>query len=170
VLVIALDSKRRRARLVRKYTHRPGRLVTKFMGNAQVLENGNVLVGWGNEPYITEFDAEGAMRFDAALPPGGMSYRAFRFSWAGRPGERPRLVSRRAGGKTTLFVSWNGATEAVAWQLRAGPSRASLQPAVTRPKTGFETALAAPAGAGYAAAVALGRHGKALGTSNIVRF
>ena len=99
VLVIRLDGTRGRATLVRKYTHRPGRIVTKFMGNAQVLGNGNVVVGWGSEPFVTEFAPDGTILLDLKLPHGGQNYRAFRFPWVGRPrhppGARLPLGTRR---------------------------------------------------------------------------
>ena len=36
----------------------------EFMGNAQLLGNGNVVVGWGSEPYVTEFAPDGAIVLD----------------------------------------------------------------------------------------------------------
>ena len=64
------------------------------MGNAQVLPNGNVVVGWGNEPYVTEFGPGGAILFDAKLPRGGQNYRAFRFAWSGIRRRVPRSPFR----------------------------------------------------------------------------
>jgi hypothetical protein len=168
-LVIALDRERRRARLVGKYTHHPGRILSRFMGNAQVLDNGNVLVGWGSEPYITEFGPAGDIRFDARLPNGGQNYRAFRFPWVGRPSEPPKLVRRVVRSDGHLYASWNGATEVAAWQLRTGRTPDDLQPALTKPRVGFETALLPPAGALYAAVVALDRDGRPLRSSKAVR-
>jgi hypothetical protein len=168
-LVIALDHENRRATLVGKYTHKPGGILSKFMGNAQLLDNGNVLVGWGSEPFITEFGPSGEIRFDAKLPHGGQNYRAFRFPWIGRPADKPRLV--RAGtGARKLYASWNGATEVASWQLQAGPTVASLVTVDTVPRTGFETTFDFPAGAAYAVAVAVGAHGKPLGASPALRI
>src|SRR5699024_4921973 len=50
-LLLQLDGVRMRARLVRKYTHHPGAIHSRFMGNAQVLGNDNLIVGWGSEPF-----------------------------------------------------------------------------------------------------------------------
>src|SRR5262249_39377578 len=108
-LVIKLDRAHGRATLVRKYVHRPNRLVSQFRGNAQRLPNGNLVAGWGNEPYITEFDSDGAVVFDAKLPHGGQNYRAFRFGWTGEPTTRPTLVHPGGRHGRTVFVSWNGA-------------------------------------------------------------
>jgi Arylsulfotransferase (ASST) len=164
VLVIALDRRARYAKLVREYAH-PRRLLAPFMGNAQLLRNENVVVGWGGLPYITEFGRDGGVRFDARLPAGGMNYRAFRLPWVGRPHEPPRLVSHKTSGRRRLHVSWNGATELVAWRLETGPSADELEAVLTRPKKGFETSLPVPPGGGFAAAVALDAHGRVLGRS-----
>jgi hypothetical protein len=154
---------------VRKYTHRPGRLVSQFMGNAQVLGNGNVLVGWGNEPYVTEFGPDGSIVFDAKLPDEGQNYRAFRFPWVGNPTTRPALVSRHAKGQRTLYVSWNGATEVAAWLVQSGESASALDPGRKVPKRSFETAVTVAPGVRYAKAIALDRHDKQIGRSKTVR-
>lgn len=169
VLVIELDRHGRRAKLVRHYTH-PKRLLAPFMGNAQLLPNGDIVVGWGGLPYVTEFRRDGSLRFDARLPAGGQNYRAFRLPWVGRPHDAPRLVSHRAAGRRLLYASWNGATEAVAWRLDAGATRDALQPVLTKPKRGFETSLSVPKGGGFAAAVALDAQGGVLGRSQTLRL
>src|SRR5262249_38753580 len=92
-IVLELDEKRRRATLVQEYTHSPA-LHPRALGNAQLLSNGDSLVGWGTEPYITEYAADGTVRYDARLPHAGQSYRAFRFPWVGLPAEPPTLHRR----------------------------------------------------------------------------
>ena len=146
--------RRLRATLVRQYLHRPPQLA-HALGSVQAQSNGNILVGWGTEPYFTEYTAGGAVLLDARLPQGGQNYRALRFPWHGTPAEPPRLAAGPAG-TPGLFASWNGATGVVAWQLLAGPSAGALAPAGTSPRQGFETRLAQPTGARFAAAVALG--------------
>jgi hypothetical protein len=170
VLLIDLDLKHKRATLVRKLVHRPVRLLSHFMGNAQMLDNGNVIVGWGSEPYITEFDRNGTIQFDAKLPHGGQNYRAFRFPWVGRPNIEPKLVTQRLRGIRSLYASWNGATEVVSWQLRAGTTAGELDAVSVVPRKTFETTIAAPAGMRYAAVVPLDRNGKPLGRSATVRI
>jgi hypothetical protein len=169
VLVIRLDGKRGQASLVRKYTHHPGRLVSKFMGNAQLLGNGNVVVGWGSEPYVTEFAPDGTILLDVKLPHGGQNYRAFRFPWVGRPVTRPALVYRTLRGSRNVYASWNGATEVASWQLLLGGAAAELSPGDEAPRRGFETTFPVPAGVRYAAVVALDRHGRQLGRSKTIR-
>jgi hypothetical protein len=169
VLVIALDRRYRVAKLTRSYAH-PDRLLVPFMGNAQLLPNGNVVVGWGGLPNITEFRRGGGIHFDARLPRGGQNYRAFRLPWEGRPHRPPRIALQRVAGERQLFVSWNGATEVAAWRLDAGATRGALQPVATKQKKGFETAFAAPGSTGVAVAVALSRDGRELGRSNPIRL
>ncbi len=167
-LVISLDHVNRRATLVGKYTHKPGGILSRFMGNAQLLDNGNVLVGWGSEPFITEFGPSGEIRFDARLPHGGQNYRAFRFPWVGKPADKPRLV-RATGGTRKLYASWNGATQVASWQLQAGSTATNLVAVETTRRTGFETAFDVPSGATHVAVTALGAHGKTLSVSRVIR-
>ena len=141
------------------------------MGNAQVLGNGNVVVGWGSEPYVTEFAPDGSivLRREAAtrrpeLP--GVPLPLGRAT--GDASEARRALERAAGRK--VYVSWNGATEVAAWQLLAGPTAAALTVADKAPRQGFETAFAAPKGMRFAAAVALDRHGNQLGRSETIRI
>jgi len=169
VLVIKLDVANRRATLERRYTHRPNRLVTKFMGNAQLLPDGNVFVGWGNEPYLTEFRPDGSIVFDAKLPHGGQNYRAFRLGWSAQPYTDPVLVAPGGRHGRTAFASWNGATEVTSWRLSAGAARGSLQPVLTAHRRGFETPVEVPAELRYAAVAALDRHGRVLGRSETIR-
>ena len=169
VLVIQLDGVRRTARLVRKLVHRPGRIVSRYMGNAQLLPNGSVVVGWGSEPFLTEFGPDGTIRLDARLPPGGQTYRVLRFPWHARPHLPPAAVYRWRRGKGHVHASWNGATDVAAWQLESGPSRAALGGGPSVPRRTFETALAVPFGHKWARAVALDASGQVLGRSPFVR-
>ena len=168
-LMLDVDTKRMRATLVRAYAHRPAALA-HAMGNVQLLPNGNLLVGWGSERWSTEYTAGGEVVFDAALPPGGENYRAYRFPWTGRPSEPPALAVHRSDAGHELVVSWNGATEVAAWRFESGPSAGHLTTSVTKPRSGFETAVEPPRGARYAAAVALDRHGAPIGRSQPVRI
>jgi len=149
-LVLSLDEPRLRATLVRAYVHGPERVLSHFMGNAQLLANGNVVVGWGGSPFVTEFARDGAIVFDARLPKGGQSYRAFRFPWVGRPSDRPALVAR--GGM--LYASWNGATEVASWRVLGGETVA---------RAGFETVVKPPPNERRAVVDALDRTGAVLG-------
>ena len=159
-LLLRLDTKRMRVSLLHAYTHRPERVLSHFLGNTQLLDNGNVFVGWGGSPYMTEFDRAGGIIFDARLPHAGESYRAFRSPWSGRPADRPAAVIRGRA----LYASWNGATAVASWQLREnGQPRRILQ------RTGFETMLPLAMRTTSAVVVALDASGASLGTSVTVR-
>ncbi len=170
VVLLRLDTTRMRATLERAYTHRPGRLVAKYMGNGQLLPDGGVVSGWGSEPFVTEFGPKGDIRFEAVMPKGGQTYRAFRFPWTGRPAAAPRLAAGIAGGKRGLFASWNGATEVAAWQVRYGPSTGNLQSGPVVPRSGFETYIGRPAGARVVDVIALDKHQKPLRRSTPLRL
>jgi hypothetical protein len=164
-IVLELDHRRKRATLKRSYVH-SGKLLAHALGSAQQLENGDMLVGWGTEPYITEFTEGGRVVFDAKLPHGGENYRAFRLPWTGRPAQPPKLAAHNR----MLYASWNGSTETASWQLRAGSAADALDPVASGPRQGFETAIAPPAGTVYAAVTALDGKGRPLATSNVVRL
>jgi hypothetical protein len=164
-LVLRLDTRHMTATLQKRFVHRPGRVLSRFMGNAQLLGNGNMLVGWGGAPYVSEFAPNGSTVFEARLPGGGQNYRAFRFPWVGRPSRPPRI---KALPVRRLYVSWNGATEVAAWRLRSGKARGALHERGTVEKHGFETELRLPRGDRFAAAVALDAHGKPLGHTSTI--
>jgi len=161
-LFLALDRARMTASVIRQCTHDPP-VSSRALGSVQLLENGNVLVGWGVKPYFSEYAAGGAVRLDVAFPHAEENYRALRFPWVGRPTEPP--VARTDFGGRSLYVSWNGATEVARWRLESGREPQALRPEATVPKSGFETALPLPAGARHVAAVALDAAGRPLGRS-----
>jgi hypothetical protein len=165
-LLLALDTRRTRVSLLRAYTHRPQRVLSHFLGNTQLLENGDVFVGWGGSPYVTEFDRNGSIVFDARLPRGGQSYRAFRFRWVARPLDRPSVAVRDG----RLHVTWNGATEVASWQVREGGTASDLRPTQQVPRTGFETTVTPATSARAADVVARDAAGAQLGSSSVVRL
>ena len=168
-LVLALDTKQMRATLHRKYTHAPP-VLSHALGSTQILPNGNVLVGWGTAPWLSEYTAGGALVFDAHLPHGGQNYRVLKMPWRGRPTEPPAIATRRRGGHGFVYASWNGATDVHSWRLESGASPSALPTVSATRRTGFETELLAPAGARYAAIVALDGRGRPLGRSQAMKI
>ena len=85
-----------------------------------------MLIGWGSQPVMTEFDAAGAVVWDASMPGAIQSYRDRRHPWTGRPAEAPALAMDTLGRgsgtqkRVTAYASWNGSTEVRAWRLLAG--------------------------------------------------
>jgi hypothetical protein len=168
-LVIHLDPATATATLVHEYDHPPP-LLTGSQGNYQTLDNGDAFLGWGAVPYVSEFSPDGHLLFDARMPHGYQSYRAYRAQWIGTPPTNPDLAgSRGPGNALTLYASWNGATNVAAWQVLAGSRAGSLRPGPTFGRAGFETAMAVSSPARYVAVRAISAYGKVLGTSKALR-
>jgi hypothetical protein len=164
-LKLELDLASMKASFVHQYLPDPTFLTTS-QGSVQVLANGNVFVGWGSEPYWSEYAEDGRLLFDAQLPTGGDSYRAFRFPWEGQPVDRPTMVAERSGnGKVTAHASWNGATEVATWELLAGSGADALQRIASAPRLGFETAITARTHGSHLAMAARDATGKLLAVS-----
>ncbi|HEX5448889.1 MAG TPA: arylsulfotransferase family protein [Gaiellaceae bacterium] len=161
-LVLALDHKRKRATLHKKFVHHPT-LSAHALGSVQLLPNGNWFVGWGTEPYFSEYTPGGKLVFDAKLPKGGQNYRSLKMPWIGHPSEPP--IVKASGG--TGYVSWNGATEVAAWRVEAGGSSGSLAGADAVRRTGFETSFELPAGTRFVRVTGVDAQGHELGTSKI---
>jgi hypothetical protein len=135
-------------------------------GNVQILPNGNVFVGWGSEPFFSEFGRDGKLIFDASFPPELESYRAFRFPWKGQPEDAPAAVAEAGPeGEVTLYVSWNGATEVSTWEVLAGDGPDELEPVGSAPRKGFETAITIQTDEPYVAVRAKDGSGRVLGAS-----
>ena len=97
-LVLSLDVAAHTASLVNQYTH-GATFNAGFLGNTQLLPNGNVLVGWGAKPYFTEFSKTGQMLLDALLPGADVSYRALLGNWAATPSGPPAGAARKSGAR-----------------------------------------------------------------------
>lgn len=167
-LSLRLDSTKKRAQLAQAYVHHPSLLATA-MGSVQTLPNDNVLVGWGSQPQFTEYRPDGIVVFDATLPPRGSSYRTLRFPWIGQPATQPAIARGSNPGSGRVYVSWNGATQVHSWQLLSGASPKRLTVTTSAPRNGFETSLATPPEARYAAAIALDATSAPIGWSPTIR-
>ncbi len=80
VVTVKLNLAARVATLVSSATQPEG-LLAGAMGNAQITGSGNLFVGWGTLPYISEFGPSGRLLFNAELPPGVSTYRAYLLPW-----------------------------------------------------------------------------------------
>jgi hypothetical protein len=143
-------------------------VLARSQGNMQPLPDGGVFVGWGSEPNLSEYAADGTLVWDAVFYETNQSYRGFKYEWAGRPLAPPDLVVQDGGAGLVAYMSWNGATEAASWEVLAGTDRGSLEVVATAPREGFETVV--PVGEGSFFQVrALSADGERLGVSRIVR-
>ena len=166
-LFLKLDHRRKHASLQRRIVHHPA-AHARALGSVQLLPNGNVLVGWGTEPYFSEHAPDGTVVLEAHLPRGGQNYRALRFPWRGTPTVRPAIATRGHAGGHLVHASWNGATEVDRWLVEAGPRPGALSPGAIVRRQAFETTLNVPAGPKVARVVALDADGKRLRRSKIV--
>ncbi len=174
-LVLNLDEVAMTATFVRSYA-RPEGLEISSQGNLQVLANGNVLVGWGSQPVLTEFSHDGRIVFDASLPAGKQSYRDRRVAWTGSPPGPPALALDRvvevtgSQHRVNAYASWNGATEVRSWRLLVGSDANTLTAVAEVDRTGFETVISevVDASVAFVAVAALDAARTVLGTSEPV--
>ncbi|HEY5193107.1 MAG TPA: arylsulfotransferase family protein [Solirubrobacteraceae bacterium] len=168
VIVLSLNRQKMTASLVSSFTHTPP-LSAPSQGDFQPLAGGNWFVGWGQEPYFSEFTPAGKLVFDAHLPALYQSYTVLKFPWIGAPTQPPQLAVRKGPhGGIVAYASWNGATAVSQWALIGGSSPHSLAPLAAAPSGGFETAIASPTAPPYLAVQALGAQGQVLSTSTPV--
>lgn len=161
-MVLDVDEAARRVTLVREFAD--GRTFGQYMGNTQVLRDGNVLVGWGSTPALTEFAGDGRPVLEITGIGQG-SYRAYRSPWTGRPAAGPAVVAEPAGDdRMRVHVSWNGATGVAAWRFLTGSDASRLAVAETVRRTRFETS-ATVRRARYVVAEAVAVDGSVLGRS-----
>jgi len=160
---IGIDTQAQRAWLRRDYRPAPP-VLSNSQGNMQALSNGDMLVGWGSSPFITEFSAHGAVMRLYTYASGEESYRAYRFLWNPQPWTKPAVAASTAGGRTQVYMSWNGAADVASWQVLAGSSASALAPVRTAANAGFET-TASIAAAPFVAVQAHDVHGRLLSTS-----
>jgi hypothetical protein len=167
-LVVSVNPATKTDTLVAQYAH-PTALSSGSQGDIQQLANGDMFVGWGAEPYFSEFSASGALLFDGHMHGSYESYRTYRFPWVGTPTTAPAVAAVPANAAVTVYASWNGATQVTSWRVLAGPSPQALVPVATAADGGFETAIATPARAPYVAVQALEASGAVIGTSRTIK-
>jgi hypothetical protein len=170
VLTLRLDRAAHRATVVREVSRRDRRLFAGTQGNASVLGGGTTFVDWGSQGAISEIAGADRVLFDAWLPRGWDTYRAYRAEWTGRPLSRPSIAARAApAGSTTVFMSWNGATEIASWRVLGGPAPNALAPVGTVPWQDLETGLRVASPGPFFAVEALDAAGAVLGVSPVAR-
>lgn len=146
------NNRNKTVQLLHEYRHPVG-LQSQSQGSVQVLDNGNVFVGWGRNPAFTEHLPDGTVVFDVQFSPwrseatnndGLDNYRAYRYDWIGTPHWNPDIMAERSeDGSVRVWMSWNGATEVAEWVVLGHDSENNIDGArkvVARgPRHGFET-------------------------------
>jgi hypothetical protein len=166
-VILGLDLKHKTVTKLGEFDHSP-RVLSTFEGNVQPLPNGNSFIGWGEQPYFSEFNFRGQLRFDARFVGANTSYRAYRFPWVGAPQTTPRVIAGNSGGKTTVYVSWNGATQVATWRVVGGTTPTTLAVVGSAHPRGFETGIRV-ASSKYVAVQAFDARGTLLAQSATVQ-
>jgi hypothetical protein len=130
----------------------------------QSLDSGDQVLGWGQQPYFSEYDPRGQTVFEGRFVDSNSSYRAYRLRWSATPSTVPSLAASTTAGTTTVYASWNGATRVGSWRVLAGAGRTTMRQVTTEPTQGFETQITIPAAA-FVAVQALGADGRVLSTT-----
>ena len=126
-------------------------------------------MGFGSEPFFTEFSSRGKVLLDASLPQDDGTYRTYRFPWSATPRTKPLAVASRSGpSSVSVYASWNGATRVAEWQFLAGPTAGSLSRVATARKRSFETRVDLQSSATVFAVRALDSKGHVIGRSAAV--
>ncbi|HEX4734851.1 MAG TPA: arylsulfotransferase family protein [Thermoleophilaceae bacterium] len=145
-------------------------LIAGTQGSRQVLSNGNVMIGWGQQPFYSEFSKAGKLLLSVRYPDQNESYRAYRYTWKGNPSGRPAAAARPSGKNTRVYASWNGATEVAAWRIWAGKSSRKLKVVAKKvTKAGFESSHTVRSAGPVVKVQALNKKGRVIGTSRAVR-
>jgi hypothetical protein len=158
-LVIRIDPATHTAKLAHAAVP-PTPVWAQTQGDIEALAGQKWWLEFGDVGQIEELSSSGQVLFLAHSPKDTQIYRALRFPWSAQPAAPPALAVT----KSTLYASWNGATDVAAWRVLGGASPTALTPGVTKRATGFETALPAP-GTPYVAVQALSASGAVLATS-----
>jgi hypothetical protein len=139
-LLLKLDTSKHTATLLAQYLHQPS-ISPQFLGSMDSQSNGNAVVGWGVQPYFSEYTNTGKLLLDVVWPSPDQSYRAMKNRWTGKPFFPPTGGVRTSAGKATVYASWDGATQVSFWRVLAGSSSKSLKSVATARKSGFETVI-----------------------------
>ncbi len=164
-LVLKLDMTAHTATLVSQYVRSQGFLAA-FLGSTELLGNGGAVVGWGSQPYFSEFSKSGKLLLDATWPEPDQSYRAIVERWKGFPSYKPDGGVKKKGSRATVYASWNGSTEVKKWVVLAGSSTKHLSKVATAKARGFETAIKLSTTYKKYEVQAIDGKGHTLGTSN----
>ncbi|KAI4734565.1 hypothetical protein E4T50_14909 [Aureobasidium sp. EXF-12298] len=145
------------ARVVKAYEH-PLHIDSVSQGSLQIVHSNltqqsdpHILLGFGWQGTWTEHLADGTLLCDSRIvvekglqSPGKgyvQSYSVLKYPWKAVPHYPPVAVP--APDKTSVFVSWNGATDVYAWHLSVLINE-QWQPHRKALKEGFETELELP--------------------------
>ncbi len=120
-LLLAVDQSAKAVRLVTEFRNGPSTF-GQFEGSLQPINPGdpntNFMVGYGLQPYFTEFSSNGTVLLDGQFGTASAvnSYRTYKLPWQGKPLNKPSINWEASTGK--VHLSWNGATDHEKWVSR----------------------------------------------------
>jgi hypothetical protein len=177
--IIRIDHKAKTAKVLQKinppfidgHAH-----YAKSQGNFQTLPNGGIVMGWGNDPFFTEYapgetEEREIVFYGYMALRNMMNYRAHKFDgWVGVPLTKPALWTYSKTGQDDdgmmLYVSWNGATEVKEWQFYGAAEKKGPYMKISKvSKNGFETIMKHEKFFAWSYAEALDKDEESLGKS-----
>ncbi|KAL8292593.1 hypothetical protein RQP46_001205 [Phenoliferia psychrophenolica] len=146
-IVVGINTKSMEATLLREVVS-PFARTSIAEGSTQLLPNGHLVVGWGVQPYYTEFDAQNKVVQSAQYGTdiGYMhSYRISKSPFKGEPRTLPSFARDQNSPTLLGYASWNGATQVANWRVLEADfvqnfTRNLSQVSLTR-RVGFETTV-----------------------------
>ena len=176
LMIVGLDFQHMTASLYHRHP-RPDGGLSEAKGNVQYLPNGGILGGWGENAYMTEYAKPGGeVVYEASFATKRFAnYRAYKMDFVAQPISKPvnkAFVSTNSRGhlRTTIYVSWNGATEVAAWKFYSRTVIKGIERVVqigNAAKTGFETTFVATGYHPITFAEAVDVFGKSLANSSL---
>lgn len=148
----------------------PERPTASTQGSLQYLPNGNFWVGYGEVPLFVEFNPDGKVICRFSQPGSSVgSYRAYKYNLTTNPSSAPDIAVK----DDLVYMSWNGATRVVWWDVFFGYEKDYFPLRWRVKKTGFETNHTLPVADGTTAyftkVEAVDAGGNALKSSGVVR-
>lgn len=147
--IVGLDFVKKTASLYHRMG-RPDGGLSEAKGNVEYLPNGGILGGWGENGFLSEYTGpSGEKVYEASFATKRFAnYRAYKAPFVGQPATRPvtkAFVSTNSRGhlRTSIYVSWNGATEVARWRFHSRSAHHGTEkttPVGEVAKSGFETA------------------------------
>ncbi|KAJ5322319.1 hypothetical protein N7452_010608 [Penicillium brevicompactum] len=171
-MIVVIDHERGSSTLLQNFMAPGPGLRSTSQGNTQLLADGNVVIGWGNNPSVSEHTTDGTPVYFATLTdPDAMNYRAFKYNWTATPSDPPTLVAQAPApnGATTFWVSWNGATDYTHWNFYGTTPGSDKFVLLSKlGKQGFQTTYTSPTFHPRAFAEAVAADGSSLKKSSEV--
>jgi hypothetical protein len=165
VIWVHHDDVNKTATLVRWFEH-PDALSAPSQGNSEALDNSDTFIGWGARGRFSEIDENNNLLFDANVPPGYDTYRAYRATWTPDLHDKPTATGQIQGqGSTLVHAIWNGATQIVTWEVQDSSAHGGQKIVASAPWDGLDTAITVGQPLTSVRVIALDAHGNVLGRS-----